>query len=732
METMTAERVEEKPATSLAISGMTCAGCAGRVERALRAVPGVADADVNLALDTAEVHGPVTMEALIRAVNDAGFKARPLDLSRGLPDGEDTAATFRRDRNELIVAAALTLPLVLQMIPMLMGSTWHLPPWLELLLATPVQFWIGRRFLKGAVKSVRNRTGTMDLLVAIGTSAAWFYSLWLYIDLGNAAAGHLYFEASAVVITLVLAGKLLESRAKRSAAEALRELMALRPETATVLRDGETVTVGVDDVRLGDRLLVRPGERLPVDGTIADGHGEIDESLITGESMPVPRKTGDKVVAGSVNGSSALEIEATRIGENTTLARIARLVEHAQTGKAPVQRLVDRISAVFVPAVLVVAALTFAFWLMVGSGFEQALVAFVSVLVIACPCALGLATPTALVAGTGAAARAGILIRDIETLERAQTIDTVVFDKTGTLTQGRPEVTDIVAFGADEDQLLLHAASAQSRSEHPLGRATVEAARARQLDLLKPGRFEAMAGAGIEAEIDGHAWRIGRPDAMTVEIPQAAADRAHALESEAKTVAFIANDERFEGLIAYADTPREDARDAVDQLRRRGIRVALLTGDNKATAKMIAAELGIDEVHAQLRPQRKVETLRQLIDEGRRVAMVGDGINDAPALAAADVGMAMGSGSDVALEAAGITLMRPRPTLVAGAIDIARRTSSKIRQNLFWAFIYNVIGIPIAASGYLSPALAGTAMALSSVSVVANSLLLKRWKMEQD
>ncbi|MEZ5845414.1 MAG: heavy metal translocating P-type ATPase [Geminicoccaceae bacterium] len=730
MASTTLERPHDPSRTqNLGITGMTCAGCAGRVERALRTVPGVEEADVNLALDTAEIRGDVTLDELIAAVSAAGFGARPLDLRRPGEAAETASGTGGNEMTELVIAALLTAPLVLQMIPMAFGLAWHLSPWLEWLLATPVQFWIGRRFYKGAVKAIVSRTGTMDLLVAIGTSAAYLYSLWLYLRMGPEAAGHLYFEASAVVITLVVAGKVLEGRAKRSASEALRELMALRPEKALRLLDGGgTEEVDIGSVATGDRLLVRPGDRLPVDGVIVDGQGEIDESLVTGESMPVPRKTGENVVAGSVNGEAALEIEATRVGEDTTLARIASLVEHAQVGKAPVQRLVDRISAVFVPLVLVIATLAFIGWYVSGAGFETALVAFVSVLVIACPCALGLATPTALVAGTGAAARAGILIRDIETLERAQSLDMVVFDKTGTLTLGHPVVTDIVASRMSEDDLLRIAASIQSRSEHPLGRAVVEAARERNLVPVETQAFTARAGAGVEARIEGSTWRIGQGEFAGAGVDAELATIAAELENRARTVSFISRDGTPEGLLGFADTAREDAGEAIAGLTARGIEVALLTGDNKATAETIGRELGIDRVHARLRPQGKVETIRSLVEDGRKVAMVGDGINDAPALAAADVGIAMGSGSDVALETAGITLMRPRPALVAAAIDIARKTGTKIRQNLFWAFIYNVIGIPVAASGHLSPALAGTAMALSSVSVVTNSLFLKRWR----
>ena len=719
------------------ITGMRCAGCAGRVERALRAVPGVEGADVNLALDSAEVRmgEAVSPDGLIAAVTAIGFEARPLKGIHRASEEKHDATEARRDLWELGISALLTAPLVLQMLPMALGSGLHLPVWLELALAAPIQLWIARRFYAGAWKALRAGTGTMDQLVVMGTVAAFLYSLWLVLQNGEAAAGHLYFEASAVIVTLVLAGKVLEARAKRSASAALRELMALRPETAHLLKDGQEIDLPVEQVAEADLLLVRPGERLPVDGTIERGRSEIDESLVTGESMPVQRVPGETVVAGSVNGAGSLEIRALRVGENTTLSRIAELVEHAQSGKAPVQRLVDRISAVFVPAVIAIAAITFTLWMLTGAGFESAMVAAVSVLVIACPCALGLATPTALVAGTGAAARSGIIIRDIDVIERARLVDTVVFDKTGTLTHGRPALTDITPIGLEPDELLRLAASAQRDSEHPLGKAVVRAAEEHGLTLADIERFEAEVGLGIHAQVEGREIRIGRHDFVLgagVEASRAAADEtAEEAESAGKTVAWISIDGRPAGWMAFADALRDDAREAVSRLAAQSMHVILLTGDNKATAERIGRETGIETIHAAVRPAGKLSVIRELSEAGKRVAMVGDGVNDAPALAAADIGLAMGSGSDTALESAGITLMRPKPSLVAAAIDISRRTASRIRQNLFWAFVYNLVGIPVAALGYLSPAVAGTAMALSSVCVVTNSLLLKRWRAEE-
>jgi Cu+-exporting ATPase len=569
----------------------------------------------------------------------------------------------------------------------------------------------------------------MDQLVAMGTSAAYLYSVYLLATEGAAASGHLYFEASAVIITLILAGKVLEARAKRSASAALRELMNLRPQRATVLKGGETVEVPVHEVAVGDITVVKPGERVAVDGVITRGESELDESLLTGESLPVPRRVGDRVVAGAINGGGLLRVRAERIGEDTTLAKIGRLVAQAQAGKAPIQRLVDRVSAVFVPTVLGIAASTFVAWLALGAAFEPALIAAVSVLVIACPCALGLATPTALVAGTGAAAKAGILIRDIDTLERAHGVDVVVFDKTGTLTKGEPEVERLVpAAGVSEDELLRVAASAQQGSEHPLGKAMLRAASAREVELDQLDAFEAKVGEGLVATVDGREVKVGRAS-LTGEDP-ALEGAARAGEDAGLTMVRVARAGAVLGLVGLADALRDDAVEAVARLKERGVRTVLLTGDHARTARRIADAVGIDEVEADVRPEDKAARVAALVREGRRVAMVGDGVNDAPALAAADVGIAIGSGADVALETAGVTLMRAEPRLVPAAFQVATKTRAKIRQNLFWAFAYNVVGIPIAAAGFLSPAFAGAAMAASSVSVVTNALLLKRWTPE--
>ncbi len=715
----------------LQIDGMSCTSCAKRVEQALSGVPGVLDASVNVALDNAEVRllpDVADRRALADAVEGAGYGARLEDEAKA-EEADAEARAARYDLIELAVAAALSLPLVAQMVAMAAGTGWHLPGWVELVLATPVQLWIGRRFYKAAWGALKQRSGNMDQLVVTGTSAAYLYSVYLLASEGAAASGALYFEASAVIITLILMGKVLEARAKRSASAALRELMNLRPQRANVLKGGETVEVAVHEVAVGDITVVKPGERVAVDGVITRGESELDESLLTGESLPVPRRVGDRVVAGAINGGGLLRVRAERIGEDTTLAKIGRLVAQAQAGKAPIQRLVDRVSAVFVPTVLGVAVVTFAVWLGLGAAFEPALIAAVSVLVIACPCALGLATPTALVAGTGAAAKAGILIRDIDTLERAHGVDVVVFDKTGTLTRGEPEVERLVpAVDVSEDELLGVAASAQQGSEHPLGKAMVRAAEARGLALREPDRFVAKVGEGLEATVDGHEIKVGRAS-LTGE-GAGLADAAAAGEDAGLTMVRVARDGIVLGVVGLADALRDDAVEAVRRLKDRGVRTVLLTGDHARTAQRIADAVGIDEVEADVRPEDKAARVAALVRAGRRVAMVGDGVNDAPALAAADVGIAMGTGADVALETAGVTLMRAEPRLVPAAFEVATKTRAKIRQNLFWAFAYNVVGIPIAAAGFLSPAIAGAAMAASSVSVVTNALLLKRWTPE--
>jgi Cu+-exporting ATPase len=722
----------------LDIAGMTCAACAGRVEAALEKVPGVADATVNLALERADVavrSREANAQALIAAVERAGYGAHARAGSAAERRREEEereverAAAERRSFALLVVSAALTAPLIVPMIAAPFGLHLHVDPWIELLLATPVQFVVGARFYRAAWKALKAFSGNMDLLVALGTSAAYLFSAAMVVRKGAEATGHLYFEGAAAVITLVILGKWLEARAKRGATAAIRALMRLRPERAHVLRDGREIPVGIEEVATGDRLVVRPGERYPVDGTILEGESEADESLVTGESVPVVKRPGDRVTAGALNGAGRLVIEAVAVGEDTTLARIIRMVENAQAGKAPVQRLVDRVSAVFVPAVVAIALGAFAGWLAGGQGLEQALVAAVSVLVIACPCALGLATPAALVAGTGAAARAGILVKDIESLERAAKVDTVVFDKTGTLTEGKPALVDVEPLGgAERAALLKFAAAVQAGSEHPLAKAVIAAAPEGPLPPVE--KFRAQVGRGVVGVVEGRTVAMGNRELLReLGVDPAPAEAALArIEGKAHTAVAVAVDGQVIGVLGLADPVRPQAAEAIALLTQQGVRAEMLTGDHVEVARAVAAQLGIEKFHASVKPADKSAAVKALADSGRQVAMVGDGVNDAPALAAAQVGFAMGSGADVAVEAAGVTLMRSDPRLVAAAIDISRRTVIKIRQNLFWAFVYNVVGIPLAAMGFLTPAVAGAAMAMSSVSVVSNSLWLKRWR----
>ncbi|MBD9574725.1 copper-translocating P-type ATPase [Pseudomonas sp. PDM23] len=716
----------------LAIDGMTCASCVGRVERALNKVPGVRTASVNLASERAHVEllGAVDAAALITAVDKAGYKARPIEPDQ--PAVDPAVARLARERWWLAAAILLSLPLVLPMVGDWFGQHWMLPAWVQFLLATPVQFLIGARFYVSAYKAVRARSGNMDLLVALGTSAGYGLSLYLWYAAAPGQMPHLYFEASAVVITLILLGKYLESRAKRQTAAAIRALEALRPERATRVRDGVEEDVAIAELRLGDEVLVRPGERFPVDGEVLAGQSHADEALITGESLPVPKDVGDPVTGGAINGEGVLRVKTTALGGETVLARIIRLVEDAQAAKAPIQKLVDKVSNVFVPVVIGIALLTLVGWLIAGAGWEQALINAVAVLVIACPCALGLATPTAIMAGTGIAAKYGILIKDAEALEVAHAVTAVAFDKTGTLTSGQPRITNLAANG-DEAEALALAGALQRGSEHPLARAVLDACADRSLNPAAAEATQALTGRGIQGRIDGRLLALGNRRMLDEARlhPGALTESAQRWEAEGRTLSWLIEREpqaRVIALFAFGDSLKEGAKTAIDALRERGIASHLITGDNRGSAKVVADALGLDDVHAEVLPGDKAAVVGTLRQEGKVVAMVGDGINDAPALAAADVGIAMGGGTDVAMHAAGITLMRGDPRLVPAALDISRRTYAKIRQNLFWAFIYNLVGIPLAAFGLLNPMVAGAAMAASSVSVVSNALLLKRWK----
>jgi len=717
----------------LPISGMTCASCAGRVERALNKVDGVKQASVNLASERAHVELSAALDParLIAAVEKAGYNA-------SLPDTPpaDPAPALHRERLALAAALLLALPLVAPMLVQPLGLDWMLPAWLQWALATPVQFILGARFYVAAFKAVRAKAGNMDLLVALGTSAGYGLSLYEWARAPSGSMPHLYFEASAVVIALVLLGKYLESRAKRQTATAIRALEQLRPERAMRLRDGVEHEVAIGQLRLGDQVVVRPGERFAVDGHVLEGRSHADESLISGESLPVPKQAGDRVIGGAINGEGRLVVEATALGGESVLAKIIRLVEDAQAAKAPIQKLVDRVSQVFVPVVLVVALATLVGWWLQGAPLEAAIINAVAVLVIACPCALGLATPAAIMAGTGAAARHGILIKDADALERAHAVTRVVFDKTGTLTSGSPTLVHLKAMAGDDTRVLERAGSLQRGSEHPLAHAVLQACEQRGISVQSAQDVQALGGRGITGTVEGHSLALGNQRLLHdlgLDGGVLLAD-AQAWEAEGRTLSWLLEQgaqPRVLGLLAFGDSLKPGAGDAVAQLAARHISSHLLTGDNQGSARVVADALGITDVHAQVLPADKAATVMRLKTDGV-VAMVGDGINDAPALAAADIGIAMGGGTDVAMQAAGITLMRGDPRLVPAALDISRRTYAKIRQNLFWAFVYNLIGIPLAAFGLLNPVLAGAAMALSSVSVVSNALLLKTWKPEKE
>jgi len=715
----------------LRVGGMHCAGCVGRVERALKGVPGVATAQVNLTDETATIAataGVYGFDAIVGAVEGLGFSAERAPSTRAEQTAADRAdeAMARRELAVLIGAALLTAPLVLPMLLGAVGVAFELNGWAQLALATPVQLVAGARFYRGAWMALRSGGANMDVLVALGTTAAFALSVAML-----ATGGHLYFEGAAAIIVFVRLGKWLEGRARRGTGKALRALLDLRPETARVKRGDDTIEVPADTVGRGEVVVVRPGERIPVDGRVVSGQSHVDESLITGESLPVARGVGDNVTGGSINGDGLLEVEAVRVGEQSTLAKIVELVRTAQASKAPIQQLVDRVAGVFVPVVVAIAAVAFGAWLIAGASLETAIVNAVSVLVIACPCALGLATPAAQIVGTGAAARAGILFKDAAALERAHAVDAVVFDKTGTLTEGEPRVLEIIARdGLDRDELLSLVAGAQRGSEHPLARAVERAARDRQLQTGSPESFKALPGRGVQASVAGRALLVGSERLMRERDIglDAFRDDAERIHNAGQSVMWVAADGDALGCLAVGDTLRPSSATAIAALRDARVEPVLLSGDNRAAADLAASALGISNVHAEVLPEEKVAEVERLRGEGRVVAMVGDGINDAPALAAADVGVAMGSGTDVAMHTAGVTLMRPQPTLVVDAIDVSRATIRKIRQNLFWAFVYNTVGIPLAALGFLTPMMAGAAMAASSVSVVGNALLLRRWR----
>jgi Cu+-exporting ATPase len=713
---------------ALRIRGMTCANCAAHVEKALFGVSGVRSAQVNLATESAQitlVQGSSSLEEMSLAVAAAGYSAERFLSNQEQRDKDELAEAqvANTEIRKLWMTAALAVPLIAPMLLAPVGLHFEIPGPVQLALAAPVQVFFGARFYRGATRALRAGTANMDTLVALGTSAAFLLSLF-HLAVGR----HLYFESAAVIILLVRFGKWLEARAKRGTTQSIRALIELRPDTARVERESVEVEVPAGSVARGDVVVVRPGERLPVDGILIEGESQLDESLLTGESLPVNRRAGDRVMGASINGEGLLRIRATDVGADSMLSRVVALVQNAQGSRAPIQRLVDRVSAIFVPIVLGAALLTVVGWLVAGEPLERAIVAAVSVLVIACPCALGLATPAALTVGTGVAARAGILIKDAEALERAQVVDVVVFDKTGTLTKGRPSVREIL--GADPDETLALARAAQKGSEHPLAEAVRKAAGARGLSERAATEFSAFSGRGVEARVEGRLIAVGSPRFKEERGHNGGEfeEETRRFEAQGMTVVWVFDEEQVLGALAIGDEVRESSKEAVMRLKSAGIRTVLLTGDNRAAAEAVGQSLGMDQIIAEVLPEDKSRHVQELLGAGHTVAMVGDGVNDAPALAAADVSFAMSSGSDVAMHTAGITLMRSEPTLVYDAIQISAATTRKIKQNLFWAFVFNTVGIPLAALGLLTPMIAGGAMAFSSVSVLTNALLLRRWR----
>jgi Cu+-exporting ATPase len=744
----------------LPITGMTCANCATTIERTLnKKVNGVVQANVNLATERASVEyvpGVTTVADMIRAIEDAGYGVVQSAESTSEPT-EDVEAKAREaeiadQTRKFWVGVAFALPLFLFSMARDLGflGMWSHAPWVDwlfLALATPVQFYTGWDYYVGSYHALRNRTANMDVLVALGSSVAYAFSIIVLIF--RPEGQHVYFETSAVIITLIKLGKMLEARAKGRTGEAIRRLMGLRPKTARVVRDGAETDVPIEQVHVGDVVVVRPGERIPVDGIVVDGRSAVDESMLTGEPLPVDKSPGDELVGATINKQGLLKFEATRVGAETALAQIIRLVQEAQGSKAPIQRLADQVAGVFVPAVLIIALATFLAWWIVGGDFTASMIRLVAVLVIACPCALGLATPTAIMVGTGKGAELGILFKNSAALEMAHRLRVIVLDKTGTLTEGEPRVTDVITGDSQAPktgQRVLHwAASAERGSEHPLGQAIIASAEAQEIDISEPQDFEAVAGRGIRAQVDGHTVLVGKPAWVEQEgiSFDALADTIEHLQNEAKTAIVVAVDGQVSGILGIADTLKEGSSEAVSHMRRMGLKTVMLTGDNRRTAEAIAAQTGIEQAIAEVLPAEKakrVKVLQGTNEQSTLVAMVGDGINDAPALAQADVGIALGTGTDVAMETADVTLIRGDLRVVPQALTLSRATMRTIKQNLFWAFFYNVILIPIAAGilaplpwdwipdilRQLHPVLAAFAMAFSSITVVGNSLLLRR------
>ncbi|MDR6554835.1 heavy metal translocating P-type ATPase [Paenibacillus qinlingensis] len=736
-----------KETVDLQLEGMTCAACAQRIEKTLNKMPGVSVATVNFAMETAHVvYNPadLTVSDMQKRVEKLGFKAVPKQ-EQGDP-AEHRQQEITKQKRKLLIAAILSLPLLWSMVSHFSFTTWiwipelFMNPWFQLLMATPVQFYIGRQFYEGAYKALRNGSANMDVLVSLGTSAAYFYSLYLTIDwaIGGGGMHHgpsLYYETSAVLITLVIMGKLFEALAKGRTSEAIKSLMGLQAKTALVIREGQELNVSIDEVMTGDIVLVRPGDKIPVDGEVLDGSSSVDESMLTGESLPVTKRSGDTVIGATINKNGRLRIQATKVGKETALAQIIKVVEEAQGSKAPIQRVADVISGIFVPIVVGIALIAFLVWyfFVTPGDFAGALEKAIAILVIACPCALGLATPTSIMAGSGRAAELGILFKGGEHLEKTHQIDVIILDKTGTVTKGKPALTDVYAEG-DEAEFLRLVGAAEKNSEHPLAEAIVTGIREKGIELPAVESFEAIPGYGIQAVVEGKELLIGTRRLMEqfgVDA-KAAYDTMSQLEESGKTVMLVAINKGYGGIVAVADTVKETSHAAVSRLKAMGLQVIMITGDNERTAQAIAAQVGIEHVLAEVLPEGKAVEVKKLQALGKKVAMVGDGINDAPALATADIGMAIGTGTDVAMEAADVTLMRGDLASIPDALYMSRQTMRNIKQNLVWALGYNTLGIPIAALGLLAPWVAGLAMALSSVSVVLNALRLQRVKIRKE
>ncbi|MGO4788459.1 heavy metal translocating P-type ATPase [Paenibacillus sp. 2KB_20] len=733
-----------KETVDLQLIGMYCAACASKIEKVVSKMPGVNQANVNFALETARVEfnpAEVSLSDIQQRVEKLGYQA--VSKQETLDQEGHRKEAITKQKRKLLLSAILSLPLLWAMVSHFSFTSWiwmpdlFMNPWFQLILATPVQFFIGKQFYVGAYKALRNKSANMDVLVALGTSAAYFYSLYLTIDWAAAGANahhgpEMYYETSAVLITLVIMGKLFESLAKGRTSEAIKTLMGLQAKTALVVRDGQEMTIPVEQVLVGDLVLVKPGEKIPVDGKVVEGTSAVDESMLTGESIPVEKKAGDAVIGATINKNGRLTLEATKVGKETALAQIIKVVEEAQGSKAPIQRVADVISGIFVPIVVgiaIVAFLVWYFWIAPGN-FAQSLEIAIAILVIACPCALGLATPTSIMAGSGRAAELGVLFKGGEHLESTHKINTIILDKTGTVTKGKPELTDVEVNNLDQELFLRLVGSAEKSSEHPLAEAIVAGIEEKGTQLPAAEYFEAIPGYGIRASVEGHEVLVGTRKLMAQHnVPiDSILGRMSELETEGKTAMLTAVDGQYAGLVAVADTIKETSRAAVARLKEMGIEVIMITGDNERTAQAIAKQVGIDHVRAEVLPEGKADEVKKLQQQGKKVAMVGDGINDAPALAVADIGMAIGTGTDVAMEAADVTLMKGDLNSIPDAIYMSRKTMSNIRQNLFWALGYNSLGIPIAAIGLLAPWVAGAAMALSSVSVVLNALRLQRMK----